>query len=511
MEDTAEAPSRGKGKAGESKDGETGIFGFQIDPNELVHTEKLYIERLRILLYHYHDPLKALIGTKKEILNEEDLRRVFNILPLLHSFHEKLHKDLQAAGVSERRKAAIASVLVKHAPYLRMYKDYVNNMKAALDFVIKSKSKKFKDFMLSKKLDPAAKNLDLMSLLVLPVHRLPQYKDLIVGLLERTETKDKDYEVLKKAADLLSEVTGQVNAGLKNYEDSMAKFIDENPKLKRKDKCAKDKKEGKKDGDLPLPTLRRKPSMLGTGTSVEREFSRSGQEVKTKADLFVEQFERTWRNAQTVVYKDLPRLVRRIFVRTPTGEIFQCEDKKGSVWDNVRQLVTVVAKELETKEKCEELEKALNDQNVSHASEIMPSLKNVFEKTLGLKSRTFSIFRTTHQSILVPAMVKLAETVFQPLGQNFKDVNRPDGWKIQIHIGEAIYVIHSRIEQSLHSPTDPLHFECEWSLRLSFDKKLEDLKAVFVRIIDVKTHPEMPKDHKDKVLEALKGEGYLIS
>jgi len=57
--------------------------------------------------------------------------------------------------------------------------------------------------------------------------------------------------------------------------------------------------------------------------------------------------------------------------------------------------------------------------------------------------------------MLVPAMVKLAESVFKPLGQNFKDVNRPEGWKIQIHIGEAIYIVHKRIEQSLHSPDDP--------------------------------------------------------
>mmetsp|Transcript_41811 Transcript_41811/g.67265 ORF Transcript_41811/g.67265 Transcript_41811/m.67265 type:complete len:85 (-) Transcript_41811:197-451(-) len=55
------------------------------------------------------------------------------------------------------------------------------------------------------------------------------------------------------------------------------------------------------------------------------------------------------------------------------------------------------------------------------------------------------------------------------------------------------------------------HFECHWSLRLSFDKQMSDLKAVFVRIIDVKTHPDMPKEEQDKVVDALKGEGYLIS
>mmetsp|Transcript_34986 Transcript_34986/g.64792 ORF Transcript_34986/g.64792 Transcript_34986/m.64792 type:complete len:148 (-) Transcript_34986:253-696(-) len=37
------------------------------------------------------------------------------------------------------------------------------------------------------------------------------------------------------------------------------------------------------------------------------------------------------------------------------------------------------------------------------------------------------------------------------------------------------------------------------------------LPKVFVRIVDVNTNPKMPKDLQDKVITALKGEGYLIS
>jgi hypothetical protein len=126
-------------------------------------------------------------------------------------------------------------------------------------------------------------------------------------------------------------------------------------------------------------------------------------------------------------------------------------------------------------------------------------------------SKTFAVFRTTHQSILVPAMVRMSTSIFQPLGQQFKDVSRPDGWRIQIYLGDAIYVKHTRIEQSLHKPTDPMHFECEWSLRLSFDKQMRDLRAVFVRIADVRLNDKMPEEQAEKVINALKGEGYLIA
>mmetsp|Transcript_34986 Transcript_34986/g.64791 ORF Transcript_34986/g.64791 Transcript_34986/m.64791 type:complete len:540 (-) Transcript_34986:383-2002(-) len=454
------------------------LFGLSVDPNELASTEKIYLDRLMSLLTLYHDPLKKMVGTKKEILKEDELRRVFNIIPLLVQYHTKLHTDLKAATTAERPKAATAHVLVKHAPYLRMYKDYVTNVKGALDFVTTCKSKKFKEFVSTQEKEAGSKSMSLPSLLLLPVHRLPQYRDLMQSLMENTEKKDDDYAVIKSAADICTEVTSQINQALRQYEEQLQKFQDENPTVKatRKDKSnalltVKERKTTNKDF---IPS----PSRLVRGKSVEREFSRSGNEVKTKTDVFVEQFCSTWQSARNVVYKDLPRLVRRIKVHTPKGVLFEGSDESRGLWESICSVITVVATTMETKETLTKLTRALKAQDVKDNAEIFPSLKSVFEDTLGLNSKTMKVFKTVHQSILVPAMVKLADTVFKPLQQNFKDVKRPEGWQVQIHLGEAVYVIHTRIEQSLHSREDPQHFECEWALRLSFDKNMDDLRAV---------------------------------
>mmetsp|Transcript_25881 Transcript_25881/g.36159 ORF Transcript_25881/g.36159 Transcript_25881/m.36159 type:complete len:85 (-) Transcript_25881:20-274(-) len=61
------------------------LFGVQADPKEIVSTEDIYLNRLRVLIESYYDPIKSSLGTKKEILNEDELRRVFNIIPLLYS------------------------------------------------------------------------------------------------------------------------------------------------------------------------------------------------------------------------------------------------------------------------------------------------------------------------------------------------------------------------------------------------------------------------------------------
>mmetsp|Transcript_29531 Transcript_29531/g.41034 ORF Transcript_29531/g.41034 Transcript_29531/m.41034 type:complete len:502 (+) Transcript_29531:64-1569(+) len=465
------------------------LFGVQADPKEIVSTEEIYLNRLRVLIESYYDPIKNSLGTKKEILNEDELRRVFNIIPLLFSFHLKLHQDLKTAGTAENSKMAIASVLNKHAPYLRMYKDYVNNLKTATNFVTTAKQKRFREFLQITQRNRGTKGMDLITLLTLPVHRLPQYKDLMENLLESTEEGDEEFKLVKQATDLCTEVTQQVNKAFAEYDEAMAKFVENNPKF-RKGSGVDKKTLLNNNAPTVKPPIRRKPSVFKSHKSVERQFSRSEGDIKSNADIFVEQFAATWTSAKTVVYKDLPRLVKRISVTSTGGgneeRKFEVEAKGssaaaaattsstssssslssssssppstssgGGVWDSVCKLIMFVAKELETQEKLEELKKALKDHNVQDNAEIFPSLKDVFEKCLGLDSKTFAIFKTTHQSMLVPAMVKLAESVFKPLGQNFKDVNRPEGWKIQIHIGEAIYIVHKRIEQSLHSPDDP--------------------------------------------------------
>jgi len=209
------------------------LFGVQADPKEIVSTEEIYLNRLRVLIESYYDPIKNSLGTKKEILNEDELRRVFNIIPLLFSFHLKLHQDLKTAGTAENSKMAIASVLNKHAPYLRMYKDYVNNLKTATNFVTTAKQKRFREFLQITQRNRGTKGMDLITLLTLPVHRLPQYKDLMENLLESTEEGDEEFKLVKQATDLCTEVTQQVNKAFAEYDEAMAKFVENNPKFRK--------------------------------------------------------------------------------------------------------------------------------------------------------------------------------------------------------------------------------------------------------------------------------------
>ncbi|GAB5365620.1 hypothetical protein AAMO2058_001073600 [Amorphochlora amoebiformis] len=480
------------------------LFGMKFDPNEVIRTEKIYLDRLHHLLDNYYHPIRASLGQRKEILGEENVRLVFNVIPTLAGYHEILYKKLTDVKDQKNFKVDIAKVLITHAPYLKMYKGYVNNIKDSLEFVGKNKQKRFKEFLANKQKETTSKKgMDLRSLLLLPIHRLPQYVDLMESMLESTDEKTDGYATIEKAVLKCREINTDVNKALGEYQTNLAKFEQDNKK-KLKGRRGSGSRKSRNHQLVPV-----KPKLMRSG-SIEKEFSHSGAESKTPTDMFVDEFQTAWQRSKMIVFKDIPRLVRRIQLKFRSEVKFQANDEDGQ-WESICQFITTLAALFETQEDQKKLEKAIADQKVTDKSEMVPSLKIIFEKHIGLESKTFKVLQTCHQAILVPAMVKLSNTVFKSLGQQFKDVRSKDGWQIQITIAEAVYVVHTRIEQSLHPIDDPSHFEYQWSLRLSFDKNMEDLKAVFVRIIDVRTNPNMDKAEHEKILHALKGEGYLIS
>ncbi len=91
-----------------------------------------------------------------------------------------------------------------------------------------------------------------------------------------------------------------------------------------------------------------------------------------------------------------------------------------------------------------------------------------------------------------------------------KDVRRADGWTVLIYLGDAISITHSRWEQSLQPENDPKHFECHWEIRLSFDKLMSDLRAVFLRIQDISFHKNATVPYQAQILDVLKGSGYIV-
>ena len=82
---------------------------------------------------------------------------------------------------------------------------------------------------------------------------------------------------------------------------------------------------------------------------------------------------------------------------------------------------------------------------------------------------------------------------------------------MEIYIGEGrVWITHVRREQSMEPEESATHFEVEWEIRLSFDRGMQECRAVFLRIQDLIFHPEMPLERKQQIAQVLKGSGYIV-
>jgi hypothetical protein len=184
-------------------------------------------------------------------------------------------------------------------------------------------------------------------------------------------------------------------------------------------------------------------------------------------------------------------------------------------WQAVCNVVLTVVQVLETPEVLSAAQQAFSaaSRNMSVGSDHQSILEEIFTSHIGLYSRTFKVFQAIHQSILFPAIAYLHSKLYSSrdgLVGTLKDVRRSDGWTVEIYVGAAVYVTHQRWEQSLHPTDSPLHFEVRWEMRLSFDLQLQQLRAVILRIQELRFHEQATADYKRLITEVLTGSGYIV-
>eukprot|EP00475_Leptophrys_vorax_P015286 TRINITY_DN21663_c0_g1_i1.p1 TRINITY_DN21663_c0_g1~~TRINITY_DN21663_c0_g1_i1.p1 ORF type:complete len:721 (+),score=193.36 TRINITY_DN21663_c0_g1_i1:1965-4127(+) len=189
---------------------------------EIVTTEVSYCEMLGVIMNLYYTPLMNLATKNKDkaILTEEEILGVFSnidvILQINSNFLTSLKERVTEAKPDERN-AMVGTVFKKLGPFFKMYTQYINNHPSAVSRLVNSlyKKEKFKNFLQQNERTASAKGLDLESLLITPVQRVPRYKLLLEVLLKCTDVSHPDYQDIKDALDLISTVAAQINNAIK--------------------------------------------------------------------------------------------------------------------------------------------------------------------------------------------------------------------------------------------------------------------------------------------------------
>eukprot|EP00002_Diphylleia_rotans_P014672 TRINITY_DN2857_c0_g1_i4.p1 TRINITY_DN2857_c0_g1~~TRINITY_DN2857_c0_g1_i4.p1 ORF type:complete len:1284 (+),score=195.02 TRINITY_DN2857_c0_g1_i4:92-3943(+) len=195
---------------------------------ELYLTESSYVNNMRFTVEKHMVALRRLLANGKKILLEEEIKSIFSLIESIFKLHSEiilpeLAKVIETLTPSS--KVSYVIIQVKH--YLKMYSGYADNFDNALETYKRcSTNPMYANFLKECLKDPQSHNLDLPSLLIQPVQRLPRYKLLLDELAKITPQDHPDYEDLQEARNIIQKTTHYTNAQVRtaNMREKLAKI-----------------------------------------------------------------------------------------------------------------------------------------------------------------------------------------------------------------------------------------------------------------------------------------------
>ena len=190
--------------------------------DEILSTEKFYVECLNDLTRHYMEPIKKL-GPKMGV-EPRHVSAIFGNLTVLAQFHAIF---LDALGKNQNTPA----VFVQFADFLKMYTQYVAGYEKSIATINALRGNKgFQKFMEDKR--DELKGRGIMTYLIMPVQRIPRYVLLLRELRKYTPPGHAEHESLEVALHKIEGIATFVNEQKRSAEN-MSKLLDIQNRLKR--------------------------------------------------------------------------------------------------------------------------------------------------------------------------------------------------------------------------------------------------------------------------------------
>eukprot|EP01088_Endostelium_zonatum_P015996 TRINITY_DN4135_c0_g1_i6.p1 TRINITY_DN4135_c0_g1~~TRINITY_DN4135_c0_g1_i6.p1 ORF type:complete len:436 (-),score=102.46 TRINITY_DN4135_c0_g1_i6:73-1380(-) len=198
---------------------------------EIISTEKTYVESLQVAINFYLKPMlqDAKAGTKP-FLNSRDVTKLFGTLEMIASVNTGLLTELQNSMKRYPTVNIFGDVYLKMSNQLKVYSNYINSFDDATEVLKRLMTNKDFPIYVKELQQRSNSTLDLASLLIQPVQRLPRYQLLIQELIKCTEKDHVDYVNLNKALEVVKELNKYVNER-KRVSDNKAKITELQKKI----------------------------------------------------------------------------------------------------------------------------------------------------------------------------------------------------------------------------------------------------------------------------------------
>jgi len=174
--------------------------------HEILETEEKYVASLESLVKLYLKPLRQ----RGSVIPKDKIEVIFGNLEHILIINRELLDSLRKRMEQWETNDSLGDVMNKLIPWLQLYSDYCAKHHNSTAVVQKLLEKPAVAEVL-KDISHTNNVLDLSSLLIMPIQRIPRYKLLVEELIKNTPEQHPDYEELNNALEKIKSVAIVIN------------------------------------------------------------------------------------------------------------------------------------------------------------------------------------------------------------------------------------------------------------------------------------------------------------
>eukprot|EP01125_Pyxidicula_operculata_P010650 TRINITY_DN3505_c2_g1_i3.p1 TRINITY_DN3505_c2_g1~~TRINITY_DN3505_c2_g1_i3.p1 ORF type:complete len:867 (+),score=220.21 TRINITY_DN3505_c2_g1_i3:235-2835(+) len=192
---------------------------------EFLSTETHYVEGLELIIHFWLRPLRERSKTKSSLATPQQINDLFGSIEVIYNINYQMLGKFRDRLDQFPTVTNFGDIMFEMAPMLKLYVDYVNNYDTSVK-VYKElcKNKDFSDWN-SEVQQKTGRGLDLSSLLITPIQRVPRYELLLQQLLKHTTEYHADYKNLVNAKDRIQQTNKYINVK-KQEQDNRIKLFE---------------------------------------------------------------------------------------------------------------------------------------------------------------------------------------------------------------------------------------------------------------------------------------------
>ncbi|XP_055597076.1 putative protein tag-52 [Uranotaenia lowii] len=177
---------------------------------EIKSSELSYLRQLEMLINHFVLPLKS-----NGLIQEKEHSQIFGQLETIHNLSQELLKHL------DDNLDSVVKAFMNLGPFFKLYSvyafDYRKSLCALQTLMLKSPG--IKKFITNTESRPEVQT-KLISLLIIPIQRIPRYKLLLQQVLLYTSPSDGAHKQLQESIRLVEQSVSHINSVVEDYENT---------------------------------------------------------------------------------------------------------------------------------------------------------------------------------------------------------------------------------------------------------------------------------------------------